>query len=79
MNHIKEIMINLGFGNITELAKEYRATPIYRDSDNSTVLSVKKDTGYYKKVNEIINKLMMIMNGILFSLLCHLYLLSGLL
>ena len=47
MNHIKEIMINLGFGNITELAKEYRATPIYRDSDNSTVLSVKKDTGYF--------------------------------
>ena len=47
MTGIKEIMINLGFGNITELAKEYRAQPIYRDSDNNTVLSVKKDTGYF--------------------------------
>tara|TARA_R100000808_G_scaffold25086_1_gene61611 strand:- start:10685 stop:11593 length:909 start_codon:yes stop_codon:yes gene_type:complete len=47
MNDIKQIMLNLGFSNITELGKEYRSRPIYRDSDNHTVLSVKKDTGYF--------------------------------
>jgi len=47
MSNIKEIMLNLGFSNITELAKEYRATPVYRDSDNNTSCSVKKDTGYF--------------------------------
>lgn len=47
MGDIKHIMMNLGFSNITELAKEYRALPVYRDSGNSTIMSVKKDTGYF--------------------------------
>lgn len=47
MGEIKQIMLNLGFSNITEFGREYRATPIYRDSDNNSVLSVKKDTGYF--------------------------------
>jgi len=47
MDDIKQILLNLGFSNISDLGKEYRARPIYRDSDNSTVLSVKKDTGYF--------------------------------
>jgi len=47
MDNIKHIMVTLGFSNITELAKEYRARPIYRDSGNNTIMSVKKDTGYF--------------------------------
>ncbi len=47
MDDIKQILLSLGFSNISDLGKEYRARPIYRDSDNSTVLSVKKDTGYF--------------------------------
>ena len=44
---VKDILLNLGFSNINELAREYRAKPIYRDSDSSNSLSVKKDTGYF--------------------------------
>ncbi len=44
---IKDILLNLGFSNINELAREYRAKPIYRDSDSSNSMSVKKDTGYF--------------------------------
>ena len=47
MDDIKQILLNLGFSNISDLGKEYRAKPIYRDSDSSTVMSVKKDTGYF--------------------------------
>lgn len=47
MDDVKQILLSLGFSNISDLGKEYRARPIYRDSDNSTVLSVKKDTGYF--------------------------------
>lgn len=46
-NNYKEILIDLGYTNIIENAKEYRTRPIYRDSDNSTVLSVKKDSGHF--------------------------------
>lgn len=46
MNY-KEILLDLGYSNIIEGPKEYRARPIYRDSDNGTVLSVKKDTGHF--------------------------------
>lgn len=47
MDDIKQVLLSLGFSNISDLGKEYRAKPIYRDSDNSTVLSIKKDTGYF--------------------------------
>lgn len=47
MNSIKEILINLGYSNIIDNPKDYRMRPIYRDSDNNTVLSVKKGSGRF--------------------------------
>jgi len=44
---IKEILLNLGYSNITEDSRNYRMKPIYRDSSSNTVLSVRKDTGYF--------------------------------
>ncbi len=46
MNY-KEILMDLGYSNIIENAKELRTRPIYRDSDNSTVLKINKDTGHF--------------------------------
>jgi hypothetical protein len=47
MNNIKEILFDLGYTNIIENSKEFRTRPIYRDSDNNSALSIKKDTGYF--------------------------------
>ncbi len=44
---IKETLINLGYSNIQDLGNEYRAKPIYRESDSNTVLRIKKDTGHF--------------------------------
>ena len=44
---IKEILLNLGYSNITEDSRNYRMKPIYRDSSSNTVLSVRKDTGFF--------------------------------
>ena len=41
------MLLSLGYSNITEDGLNYRMKPIYRDSDNHTVLSVRKDTGYF--------------------------------
>lgn len=43
----KDILIDLGYSNIIESAKDLRVCPIYRDSDNSTVLKISKDTGHF--------------------------------
>lgn len=45
--NVKDILIDLGYSNIIEGPKDYRMRPIYRDSDNNTVLSVKKDSGRF--------------------------------
>ena len=45
--NIKEMLLTLGYSNITEDSLNYRMKPIYRDSDSNTVLSVRKDTGYF--------------------------------
>jgi len=45
--NVKDILMDLGYSNIIEGPKDYRMRPIYRDSDNNTVLSVKKDTGRF--------------------------------
>lgn len=45
--NIKDILIDLGYSNIIESAKDYRMRPIYRESDNNTVLCVKKDSGRF--------------------------------
>ena len=44
---IKETLINLGYSNIKDLGNEYRARPIYRESDNDTSLRIKKDSGFF--------------------------------
>ena len=46
-NNVKEMLLNLGYSNITEDGLNYRMKPTYRDSGNNTVLSVRKDTGYF--------------------------------
>jgi hypothetical protein len=45
MPDVKTILLELGFSNISESQNEFRMRPIYRDSNNNTVLSVKKDSG----------------------------------
>jgi 5S rRNA maturation endonuclease (ribonuclease M5) len=45
--NLKEILLDLGYQNITDMGKELRAKPIYRDSDSSTVLRIRKDTGHW--------------------------------
>ena len=47
MMNVKDILLDLGYSNIVEGPKDYRMRPIYRESDNNTVLSVKKDTGRF--------------------------------
>ena len=44
MSEVKEILINLGYSNISEDSKNFRMKPVYRDSSSNTVLSVRKDT-----------------------------------
>ncbi len=47
MENVKEVLLSVGYSNIVEDAKTYRMRPIYRESNNNTVLSVKKDTGHF--------------------------------
>ena len=44
MHDIKDILTDLGY-TLQDTGKEYRTCPLYRDSNNSTVLCIKKDTG----------------------------------
>ena len=44
MDRIGEILTEMGY-SLRDYGKEYRTTPLYRESDNPTVLSVKKETG----------------------------------
>ena len=39
------MLYELGYSNISEYPKEYRTRPIYRESDNNTVLRIDKSTG----------------------------------
>ncbi len=43
----KNILLDLGYSNIKDNGRELRMRPLYRDSNNDTVLSVRKDTGYF--------------------------------
>lgn len=47
MTDIKEMLYELGYSNISEYPREYRTRPIYRESDNNTVLRVDKATGRF--------------------------------
>ena len=41
------MLYELGYSNISEYPKEYRTRPIYRESDNNTVLRIDKTTGRF--------------------------------
>ena len=43
----KSILLDVGYSNIKDNGREFRMKPIYRDSSNGTVLSVRKDTGHF--------------------------------
>jgi hypothetical protein len=45
-DQIKYALENLGY-KLLDKGKEWRARPIYRDSDNETSLSIKKDSGFW--------------------------------
>tara|TARA_Y100000310_G_scaffold302112_1_gene339155 strand:- start:1334 stop:2269 length:936 start_codon:yes stop_codon:yes gene_type:complete len=45
--NLKDMLYELGYSNIMENAKEYRTRPIYRESDNNTVLRINKENGYF--------------------------------
>jgi len=47
VSDVKEILISLGYSNISEDTKNFRMKPVYRDSSSNTVLSVRKDTGRF--------------------------------
>ena len=52
MTHdLKSILTEIGY-KLHDRGKEYRSRAIYRDSDNDTVLSIKKDTGRWVDFKE---------------------------
>ena len=46
MDNLQEILSELGY-SLRDYGDEYRARPLYRESDNETVLCIKKDTGFW--------------------------------
>jgi hypothetical protein len=44
---VKTILLDIGYSNIKDNGRELRMRPIYRDSGNDSVLSVRKDTGHF--------------------------------
>jgi hypothetical protein len=54
MNNIYQILTNMGY-SLKDYGKEYRAKPIYRDSDNDTVLKIYKDSGFWIDFKENIS------------------------
>lgn len=48
MSEIKDALQEIGYSNITDGGKYYRMRPIYRDSTNSSSLSVHKETGNFR-------------------------------
>lgn len=51
---IKEVLTQIGY-TLHDSGKEYRARPIYRDSDNETVLCINKTTGQWIDFKEQIS------------------------
>ena len=44
---IRDILQNIGYGNLKDFGSWYRTRPLYRSSDNDTVLAINKNTGYW--------------------------------
>lgn len=55
IDKVREVLEEIGYTNIKDLGVEFRMRPIYRDSDNDTVLRVKKDTGFFVDFKESIS------------------------
>jgi len=51
VNNIYQILTNIGYA-LKDFGREYRTKPIYRDSDNDTVLRIYKDTGFWVDFKE---------------------------
>lgn len=47
IDNLKDILLDIGYSNISDNGREFRMKPIYRDSSSNTVLSVRKDTGHF--------------------------------
>ena len=47
MSNVRDILLDIGYSNITDNGREFRMKPLYRDSSSNTVLSVRKDTGHF--------------------------------
>jgi len=54
VNNIHQILTNIGY-SLKDFGREYRTKPIYRDSDNDTVLRIYKDTGFWVDFKENIS------------------------
>jgi hypothetical protein len=47
IENLKDILLDVGYSNISDAGREFRMKPIYRESSSNTVLSVRKDTGHF--------------------------------
>lgn len=47
MTEIRDILQNIGYGNLKDFGAWFRTKPLYRTSDNDTVLAINKNTGYW--------------------------------
>lgn len=47
IGNIRELLQEIGYTKIIDNGKEYRTKPLYRESNNYTSLSIKKDTGRF--------------------------------
>lgn len=54
INNIYQILTNIGY-SLKDCGREYRTKPLYRDSDNDTVLRIYKDTGFWVDFKENIS------------------------
>ena len=52
--NIHEVLTNIGY-SLKDCGKEYRTRPIYRDSDNDSVLRIYKDSGNWVDFKENIS------------------------
>ena len=54
VNNIYQILTNIGY-SLKDYGREYRTKPLYRESDNDTVLRIYKDTGFWVDFKENIS------------------------
>ncbi len=55
IENLKDILLDVGYSNISDAGREFRMKPIYRESSSNTVLSVRKDTGHFIDFSKQIN------------------------